>query len=724
MKTYQLAILATLGTASACMAQTDGVQCVAERTVFHQNSDNAQGPIASAGSIVAYTSGSDTLNLYDVSNLANPVLLSSTPGLSSNFIFFPPRLDMTESLVASSDYFEGVNLIDISDTANPSLHSSIPASNVSFVSISGDHLVVYANSQIEVYDISDPANPTLLDSINDPSNETGMIVIGTTICIADRDAGLRLFDFSDPSNITESALVSSNSLVWSVMQRGQLAVVATSGPSALTFIDVSDPYNPTQVQSTNVNYNVRSGGIFIEDQLALTTSLGVVLLDTTDISSIQHRGIIAGPDVLNRQHLTPVGSDFAMISAKSFSLVDVPESGELNSQIYNDNPLSPSASLNGIHPDGDYAYSYDSSSNSLVVIDISDPQSPTQAASYSLGETIYSIDYEDDIVYLGTSGALVQAIDVSDPLSPTPINSWNVSSTAIKVQISGDYLYAMVGNNGFEVYDVSSLQSPMLVSSASGSQSNENTDMHVSGDRLVTIQYSEGGGFSGNYMYIYDVSDPANPVALDYGPNDFGPLLPDYYAGGLQLEGHTLYITLGGYYHNGPSIYNGKFASYDISDDVELLDTLTFENIDSDFEDGAKLGNIMLDGDSAYVAPRNIGGTLTNQSISLFNIADPQNLEYIGASGVAEFLPTGAAAMQDDKIYLAGGGLAIFDASTSCAGSCPADLTGDGVLDFFDVSMFLSAFNTQDPVADFTSDGIWDFFDVSAFLGAYNAGCP
>jgi hypothetical protein len=56
--------------------------------------------------------------------------------------------------------------------------------------------------------------------------------------------------------------------------------------------------------------------------------------------------------------------------------------------------------------------------------------------------------------------------------------------------------------------------------------------------------------------------------------------------------------------------------------------------------------------------------------------------------------------------------------------SCPADLTGDGVLDFFDVSAFLNAFNAQDSIADFTGDGVFDFFDVSAFLNSFNAGCP
>jgi len=55
---------------------------------------------------------------------------------------------------------------------------------------------------------------------------------------------------------------------------------------------------------------------------------------------------------------------------------------------------------------------------------------------------------------------------------------------------------------------------------------------------------------------------------------------------------------------------------------------------------------------------------------------------------------------------------------------CPADINGDGVLDFFDISAFLSAFSAMDPISDFTDDGQWDFFDISAFLSAFSSGCP
>ena len=57
-------------------------------------------------------------------------------------------------------------------------------------------------------------------------------------------------------------------------------------------------------------------------------------------------------------------------------------------------------------------------------------------------------------------------------------------------------------------------------------------------------------------------------------------------------------------------------------------------------------------------------------------------------------------------------------------GPCPADLTGDMTLDFFDVARFLDLFAADDPAADLTGDGLFDFFDVAAYLRLFSAGCP
>ena len=76
----------------------------------------------------------------------------------------------------------------------------------------------------------------------------------------------------------------------------------------------------------------------------------------------------------------------------------------------------------------------------------------------------------------------------------------------------------------------------------------------------------------------------------------------------------------------------------------------------------------------------------------------------------------------DNELVTANNSIADTDTITVIA--CEPDLTGDGRVDFFDVSAFLTAFSNMDPVADWNNDGRWNFFDVSAFLGAFTAGCP
>ena len=71
------------------------------------------------------------------------------------------------------------------------------------------------------------------------------------------------------------------------------------------------------------------------------------------------------------------------------------------------------------------------------------------------------------------------------------------------------------------------------------------------------------------------------------------------------------------------------------------------------------------------------------------------------------------------------GGIDAFKISSEvCDNSCPADLNGDGDLNFFDVSAFLAAYSSMDSAADFDGNGSFDFFDVSAFLNYFGAGCP
>ncbi len=71
--------------------------------------------------------------------------------------------------------------------------------------------------------------------------------------------------------------------------------------------------------------------------------------------------------------------------------------------------------------------------------------------------------------------------------------------------------------------------------------------------------------------------------------------------------------------------------------------------------------------------------------------------------------------------------LSYLDNEAPCdlfVSECAVDLTGDGSIDFFDISAFLTAFAGGDLSADWNGDGSVDFFDISSFLTAFVVGCP
>jgi hypothetical protein len=69
---------------------------------------------------------------------------------------------------------------------------------------------------------------------------------------------------------------------------------------------------------------------------------------------------------------------------------------------------------------------------------------------------------------------------------------------------------------------------------------------------------------------------------------------------------------------------------------------------------------------------------------------------------------------------MGGGGDALSDA----AGACPADLTGDGILDLEDINAFILGFVEMLPQSDLNGDGIWDLEDIGLFIESFTSGCP
>ena len=63
----------------------------------------------------------------------------------------------------------------------------------------------------------------------------------------------------------------------------------------------------------------------------------------------------------------------------------------------------------------------------------------------------------------------------------------------------------------------------------------------------------------------------------------------------------------------------------------------------------------------------------------------------------------------------------------AATGSCNGDFNGDGVLNFFDISIFLPCYNSGGGIdcidPDLNGDGVVNFFDISLLLQWFNEGC-
>jgi len=227
-------------------------------------------------------------------------------------------------------------------------------------------------------------------------------------------------------------------------------------------------------------------------------------------------------------------------------------------------------------------------------------------------------------------------------------------------------------------------------------------------------------GFRSGSVYLFDVSTGAQIAKIL--PNDGGG--GDLFGWSVAIDNGV--VAVGAYQSDDNGFNSGSAYLFDASTGGQLFKLLA--------SDGAVFDNfgwsIAIDNGIVAVGARSGGDT--GGSAYLFDAST-------GAQ-IAKFLPTEGAANDEFgwSITIANDVVAIGawgdDDNGTDSGSayvfavpgtdCPADLTNDGTLNFFDVSAFITALANNDPIADFNNDGRWNFFDVSAFLQAFAAGCP
>jgi hypothetical protein len=155
---------------------------------------------------------------------------------------------------------------------------------------------------------------------------------------------------------------------------------------------------------------------------------------------------------------------------------------------------------------GKYAYVAATSDNSLTIIDISNPSSPTTIGSLSGMAYPEGITVAGNYAYLASyNDAALKIVDISDPKNPTLVGTQSGIGAVVGVYVSGKYAYvASPGNNALYIVDVSNPASPSIKGTYSGNVNRV----------YVTGKYAYATSFGGNSLSIINVSDPANPTLV------------------------------------------------------------------------------------------------------------------------------------------------------------------------------------------------------------------
>ncbi|MCP3889731.1 MAG: hypothetical protein GY702_12780, partial [Desulfobulbaceae bacterium] len=190
-----------------------------------------------------------------------------------------------------------------------------------------------------------------------------------------------------------------------------------------------------------------------------------------------------------------------------------------------------------ISTDGSTIYVADASS--LQIIDITDLSSPAIIGSYSAPCHRVAVSSDQSIAYLaGNTGGLV-IVDISNPATPTFITQYTTSGVARSVTLSADNNTAYVlfggtsGSGGLVILDVSTPSSPSLIYSNSLTNSFQQSVLSSDENYLFI---GDGSG-----LRIFDISTPASSALIGSVP------LPNFIIDVvLSADDNTIYAASSG----------------------------------------------------------------------------------------------------------------------------------------------------------------------------------
>jgi hypothetical protein len=324
---------------------------------------------------------------------------------------------------------------------------------------------------------------------------------------------IRLWDVSDPAEPTvASAFASWPGYQPSILTMSHPLVAASNGQFAagpLYVFDFSDPDAP--VQTAVVGTEVDAAEL-VNDILYVIESGTLSVYDLTNPAAPALLGSIAG--VSATDIATSPGRLY--LAGDAVRIVDVSDPG---------NPALlgsyASGQVSGVAIDGDTVFA--AASGNLLVIDVSNPTSPTLRSQVALSfPAPGNVEVAGTIAYVAQYGRTVDRVDVSDPDNPTLIDPLGSPSFMGEIQMarSGGALFAL-GASGFSLIDTTPPHT-----SGTSLLGQVGPSILPSNARIADAAFAAGTGYLcdsvNSVLYVVD-ADPSAPglvgsLSLPFSP--------------------------------------------------------------------------------------------------------------------------------------------------------------------------------------------------------------
>lgn len=444
---------------------------------------NSYDPVNHLLYLAAYFSG---IEVWDLTDIYNPQRLGRAPatGLPRGGIHFRNSTSGTPEFAYLTNVVDGVDVFSVTDPQNPSKTGTYNFSGTQLVWNSfkrGDTLfVAAANAGTKAIDLT--GSPILTNPFTITTGSTSVHVIGDLAYIVNYAYGMKIYDFSSlPATLTGQVQQTGFPQNLTVFDDHAYIANSTTNPGGgINVIDVSDPGSPQHI----IDYTGFQTYIAGKNNTVYATggTEGVLFLDVTEPSA---------PAVASAYPLPSSTWDFAV--------------------------------------SGNYAYS---GSNGFRVYDISDKNHPVQVGYNETPGDLVKVT-GDLAIYcrksMGSSNK-VNIMDISDPANPEYIAHYMAPVMTYDISLKGNYAFIACWWDGFRVVDFSNPETPVLAAHEMGWVNGGVPGVEwcyvqaldVDGNYLYVVDYGPFEDEDTKGVYIFDITDPTNPVFISRLPEYTG----------------------------------------------------------------------------------------------------------------------------------------------------------------------------------------------------------